>query len=207
MQAYHEAIYLLVSFILGGIPTGYLAGRLIKKIDIREHGSGNMGATNVFRTLGKGPGLAVLAIDIFKGFAAVSLLSILFHVDHQGWKMGAGLAAVLGHNYTPFLRFKGGKGVATSAGIMLGLAPAATGGILVLFILVLLLSRMISVSSLSAATALPMLTWYFNETGMNHSVFYLTLILAVFIWVRHKDNIKRIVAGTENKFSWSKAKE
>ena len=199
-------LYIAACYLAGAIPTGYLAGRLLKGIDIREHGSGNMGATNVFRTLGKGPGLAVLALDMAKGAAAVALFPGLLAVAHEGWILGGAVTAVLGHNYTLFLRFRGGKGVATSAGVMLGLAPAATGTVLALFVVVLVASRMISVSSLTAASALPLLTFVYGETGLNHAVFYLTLLLAVFIWVRHKDNIKRIMSGTENRFEWSKKK-
>ncbi|MES2202216.1 MAG: glycerol-3-phosphate acyltransferase, partial [candidate division FCPU426 bacterium] len=111
------ALYLAACYLLGALPTGYLAGRALRGIDIRKEGSGNMGATNVFRVLGKGPGIAVLLIDVAKGAAAVALLPRLIALPAEGWVLAGGLAAVLGHNYTVFLNFKGGKGVATSAGV------------------------------------------------------------------------------------------
>jgi glycerol-3-phosphate acyltransferase PlsY len=200
--------YLAACFFLGSIPTGYLAGRLLKGIDIRKQGSGNMGATNVFRVLGKGPGAAVLLMDIAKGAAAVALLGPYFSLPGPGWLLLGGLAAVLGHNYTPFLGFKGGKGVATSAGVCLGLAPFATLTIIALFIALFALSRMVSVGSLGAATALPLAMLYYGEAGaprpLPGQVFWLGLVLALFVWLRHIPNIKRIMAGTENKFGKKK---
>ena len=196
------ALYLLAAYLLGAIPTGYLAGKMLRGIDIRKEGSGNMGATNVLRVLGKGPGAVVLLIDICKGAAAVALLPGLFGVAGS-WPLLGALAAVLGHNYTCFLGFKGGKGVATSAGACLGLAPHAMLAVIVIFILVAALGRMVSLASIIAATALPGLVWYYGEQGAAPPApgqfLYLALLLAIFIWARHIPNIKRIMAGTENK--------
>jgi glycerol-3-phosphate acyltransferase PlsY len=197
-----QALYLLACYLLGAIPTGYLMGRA-RGVDIRREGSGNMGATNVLRVLGKGPGALVLVIDIAKGAAAAALLPLYFGVAGPWLLLGA-LAAVLGHNYTCFLGFKGGKGVATSAGVCLGLAPHATLTIIAIFLLFTFATRMVSVGSLAAATALPPLVCYYQEQGAlppaPGQFFYLSLLLAVFIWVRHIPNLRRIVAGTENKF-------
>lgn len=198
-----QSLYLLACYLLGSIPTGYWVGRLFFKKDIRSEGSGNMGATNVLRVLGKGPGAFVLAFDIAKGAAAVALLPRYFEAGGS-WPLLGALAAVLGHNYTCFLNFKGGKGVATSAGVCLGLAPHATLSIIGIFAILTFLSRMVSVGSLGAAAALPVLVWYYHEGGVTPpepgQFFYLALTLAAFVWLRHIPNIKRILAGTENKF-------
>jgi glycerol-3-phosphate acyltransferase PlsY len=156
-----------------------------------------MGATNVFRVLGKGPGAFVLLVDIAKGAAAVAWLPSLFGASPSWCLLGA-VAVVLGHNYTCFLRFKGGKGVATSAGVCLGLAPLATLTVVGIFALAFALSRMVSVGSLLAAAALPPLVWYYHEGGQ--PMLALACLLALFVWLRHIPNIKRILAGTENKF-------
>jgi glycerol-3-phosphate acyltransferase PlsY len=201
-------LYLLAAYLLGAIPTGYLAGKLLRGIDIRKEGSGNMGATNVLRVLGKGPGAFVLIFDICKGAAAVALLPLYFGIGGSWLLLGA-LAAVLGHNYTCFLGFKGGKGVATSAGVCIGLAPHAMLWVVIIFVVVTALSRMVSLGSLTAAAALPLLVCYCGEVGAlppaPGQVFYLALALTLFIWLRHIPNMKRILAGTENKLGKKKA--
>ncbi len=193
---------LVLAYLLGGVPSAYIAGRLMRGIDIRQHGSGNMGATNVFRVLGTKPGCLVLAADIAKGALAAWLLPRLSPLPLSAW--GAclfGLVAVLGHSYTPFLSFKGGKGVATSAGVFLGVAPMAAVGALGLFAAVFALTRMVSAGSLLAALVLPALVIVWGETGgEGHPVLVLALILAVVVWVRHIPNIKRMLAGTESRF-------
>lgn len=185
------------AYLLGAVPFAYLAGRLLKGLDIRQHGSGNVGATNVFRVLGKGPGAAVLALDMAKGWLAAAWLPSLAPLPTAAWPALLGLAAVLGHSYTCFLGFRGGKGVATSAGVLLGLAPWATLGALLVFALVLGLSRMVSAGSLAAALALPPLAW--RQHGLEAPVFWLSLGLAALVWVKHIPNIRRILAGTENR--------
>jgi len=224
------ALQLLLAYLLGSIPFAYIAGRALKGLDLRQHGSGNLGATNVFRVLGMGPGIAVLLLDIAKGAVAVALLPKLGHasrfaalfsdgpVEQAWWPCVLGLAAVLGHTYTAFLGFKGGKGVATSAGVFLGLAPWATLCVLGVFLLAFLLSRMVSLGSLLAAAALPALVAAWGEwrpAAVDRSladlarggwalgarpVFYLALTLALLVWLKHVPNIKRIAAGTESRF-------
>jgi glycerol-3-phosphate acyltransferase PlsY len=230
-------LQLLGAYLLGAIPFAYIAGRLLRGIDIRQHGSGNVGATNVFRVLGKGPGAAVLALDLGKGWLAAAWLPTLgavsssaaffsdSAVDKPWWPCVLGLAAVLGHSFTLFLGFKGGKGVATSAGVFLGLAPHATSWVLLLFILTLLWTRMVSAGSLLGAAALPGLVASFKEwrpaaarvnlsEAWNSSwsvqarpVFWLAVAIAVLVWVKHIPNIKRILAGTENKVGSKKTEE
>lgn len=227
-------LQILAAYLLGAIPFAYIAGRLLKGIDIRQHGSGNVGATNVLRVLGRGPGAAVLLLDLGKGWLAAawiptlgakSAMAAFFSEsvsDKPWWACALGLAAVLGHSYTVFLDFKGGKGVATSAGVFLGLAPHATGVVLLLFAVSLAWTRMVSVGSLLGAAALPALVAGFKEwrpaaARMHVSeawsrswsfearpVFWLAVALATLVWIKHIPNIKRILAGNENKLGGSK---
>ena len=227
-------LQILIAYLLGALPFAYWAGRLLKGLDIRQHGSGNVGATNVFRVLGKGPGIVVLVLDILKGFIAVYWLPKLGApsgasawissgpMSQAWWPCLLGLAAVLGHSYTCFLGFKGGKGVATSAGVFLGLAPLATASAIGIFIVVFALSRMVSAGSLAAALALPPLVAYFKEWSpaaavptlsdqfrgdndpLARPVLWLAVALALVVWIRHIPNIKRILAGTENRFGKKK---
>jgi glycerol-3-phosphate acyltransferase PlsY len=222
-------LQLCLAYLLGAIPFAYLAGRL-KGLDIRQHGSGNVGATNVLRVLGKGPGAAVLALDMAKGALAVSVVPLVaradsFHAflsdgpaEQAWWPCALGLAAVLGHSYTVFLRFKGGKGVATSAGAFLGLAPWATLTVLGVFLAVVLITRMVSAGSLAGAAALPPLVLAFKEWlpasarlslddlarggwgPAARPVLWLACVLALLVWVKHIPNIQRILAGTEIRF-------
>lgn len=222
-------LQLLAAYLLGAIPFAYVAGRRLKGLDIRQHGSGNVGATNVFRVLGRGPGAAVLALDMAKGWLAAAWLPTLgagsaanaffsgSPSDKPWWPCVLGLAAVLGHSYTAFLGFKGGKGVATSAGVFLGLAPWSTLTVLGLFGLTLAATRMVSAGSLLGALALPGAVAWFREwrpaaapahmiesmgaawSPQVRPVFWLALGLAVLVWVRHIPNLKRIWAGTENR--------
>ena len=193
----------VTAYLLGSIPTGYLAGRA-KGIDIRAVGSGNIGAANVFRILGKPAGIIVLVADGLKGFAACSWLADfvvqLFAVapdQIENFRIVAGIAAVLGHNYTCWLKFKGGKGIATSAGVFFALAPLATGIALGTWILVFALGRYVSVASLAAAVALPAAVWLTPNSLILRIVTTALGLLAIF---KHKGNIRRLLNGTERRF-------
>jgi glycerol-3-phosphate acyltransferase PlsY len=206
------ALALLASYLLGAIPTGYLAGRLLKGVDIRTLGSGNVGATNVLRNLGAKAGAAVLAIDMAKGLLAVILVPRLLGLAPNHWDtLACGLVAVLGHDYTCFVGFKGGKGVATSAGLLLGLEPVATVLALLVFILAILASRMVSLGSLLAGLALPFFIFLFptsgGEIGTHHLALYLAIFLVALLWIKHIPNIKRILAGTENRLGAQKQED
>ena len=190
----------LGAFLLGSIPTGYLVARA-KGVDIRRHGSGNIGATNVFRTLGKPLGILVFFIDALKGFSAVWL------ANHFGqacpWTgIVAAVAAIAGHNYTPWLGFKGGKGIATSAGVLLALMPWAVLIIAVVWFTVFRISRYVSLASICAAAALPVSVgalWYAGCGGNGPLLGFALVISALAIW-RHRSNIERLRAGTESRF-------
>ncbi len=212
--AARPALQVLAAYLLGGVPFAYLAGRLLRGLDLRRHGSGNLGATNVFRVLGPGPGAAVLLADTSKGLAAVLLVPRLIPAPApEAWPCALGLAAVLGHSFTPFLGFKGGKGVATSLGVFLGLAPWAILCSVALFGLAFGLTRMVSAGSLAAAAGLPLFLVSFGEvrpwgaappaagTGWiaGRPVLALGMGLAALVWLRHVPNIRRILAGTENR--------
>src|SRR5258706_4072210 len=153
----------VVAYLLGSIPTGFLVAKA-RGIDIRAVGSGNIGATNVFRALGKPAGITVLLVDAIKGCVACRFVAFGRSAHSEAHQMIAGLFAILGHNYTCWLRFKGGKGVATSAGVLLALAPAGFVVALATFLIVLALSRYVSLSSICAAVVLPIGVWLAGGT-------------------------------------------
>ncbi len=190
---------LALSYLLGALPTGYLAGRL-KGLDIRKLGSGNMGATNVMRILGVPAGVLVMLIDAAKGFLAVAWLPGLTPYPEFDWlRVGCGLAAVLGHTFTLFLKFKGGKGVATTAGIFLALAPMAAVVTLLIFACTVAMTKTVSAGSILGALLLPPLVWILGEAGQGYSILLIAVVLAILIVARHGANIQRLKNGTENK--------
>lgn len=198
----------LGAYLLGSIPTGYLVAKA-KGIDIRSVGSGNIGATNAMRVLGKPAGIFVLLMDALKGFAAVALLADglpqllqLSIPNVQANHLLAGICAVLGHNYTCWLKFKGGKGIATTAGVFLALAPWALLVALVVFILAVLLTKYVSVGSIAAAIALPVTVWVMSP--QNVLLGSMTTALGVLAIYKHKGNIQRLRAGTENRLGTKK---
>jgi glycerol-3-phosphate acyltransferase PlsY len=203
---------MVISYFIGSIPTSILAGKLLRGIDIRQHGSGNAGATNVFRVLGWKPGIFVMAFDIFKGFAAAYWIARLFSgnqpVEFELIQLLAGFSAVAGHVWTIFAGFRGGKGVGTAAGMLLALQPSALLICLLVFTLVFLLSRIVSLSSMSAALAFPVTLTIFKYT-LNRpvalSLYVFSFFAAVFILYTHRTNIKRLLQGKENKFGRKKA--
>ena len=194
----HYLLVIPIAYLLGSIPSGYLAGRWLAGIDIREHGSGSTGATNVLRHVGKTPALIVFLVDVFKGSAAVLVAKQLLGGDAHGWLVAAGLLALAGHIWPIWLKGKGGKAVATGLGMLLGLLPAVGLASLGIFLLVLSFSRIVSLSSVVAALALPALIWI---AGYSQTTAYMGLgVLAALLVVwRHRGNIKRLLAGTEPK--------
>ena len=192
----------VAAYLLGSIPTGYLVAKA-RGIDIRSVGSGNIGATNAFRVLGKPAGTFVLLIDALKGYAAaawlVALLAPLLDVatvDLNWLRITAGICAVLGHNYTCWLKFKGGKGIATTAGVYLALAPIAVSVALMAWLIVALITRYVSAASIAAAIALPTAVWLTQDSMLLGVVTTALGALAIF---KHRNNIQRLMNGTENK--------
>jgi len=203
----------IISYLLGSIPTAYLAGKAIKGVDIRKFGSGNVGATNALRVLGPGAGITVLIIDILKGLLSVVFVSDLVLsktvlLDAGFIRVLDGFCCILGHNWTVFLKFKGGKGVATTIGVLLGLALRLAGlkvifGLVILtWLAAFLISRIVSAASILAAITIPIYMLIFKSSG------YLVAsgtVISVFIIVRHASNIKRILLGKEPRFHFKKS--
>jgi acyl phosphate:glycerol-3-phosphate acyltransferase len=189
-----EVALIVLAYLLGSVPTGYIIGSFAG-VDVRRAGSGNVGATNVARVLGKQRGALTLAIDVGKGWLAV-FLALQVGVSLL-WVVLAGTAVFLGHLYPIFLRFDGGKGVATALGVFLALAPQAVLVLLVIFAAVIGASRIVSLGSLSAALAAPMVFWLFDFPAM---VVAMVGFIAVMTAWRHRSNIQRLFAGTEPSF-------
>ncbi len=195
-------VVLLLAYLLGSLPTGYLAGRLLKGIDIRKVGSGSTGATNVLRTLGKGPGATVLLIDVLKGVAAIALAqfasSQILTAPWDGTILIAlaGLVAVLGHSKSVWLGFTGGKSVATSLGVLFAMNLTVALGAIAAFALVVTITRIVSISSMAGAIAVAFLMIFLRQP-IAYQLFGIAGGLYV-IW-RHRSNIERLLAGTEPK--------
>lgn len=192
-----------LGFLAGSVPTGFLMGKA-RGIDIRKVGSGNIGATNVLRILGKKAGGTVLALDAFKGWVAAWFGPFLLRscagaagTDWEWVSLVAGVAAILGHNYTPWLRFKGGKGIATTAGVLLALMPAALGICLAVWLGTFLVSRYVSLASIAAAVALPVGVLLI---GAKSRLVILATVLGLLAIYKHRANIKRLRDGTEHRF-------
>jgi acyl phosphate:glycerol-3-phosphate acyltransferase len=193
-----------VSYLLGSIPFGYLLVRIFKGEDVRASGSGNIGATNVART---SPvlGVATLLLDAAKGLAAVLVARVLFTGPHQQLIMTtAAFFAVLGHLFPVWLKFRGGKGVATSLGAFILLTPQAILCMVVLFLLVAVAFRYVSLGSVAVAAAFPLLAWAFHEYADSRQLILIALVSALVIW-RHRQNIGRIAGGTESKLGGKSA--
>jgi acyl phosphate:glycerol-3-phosphate acyltransferase len=203
----YAAIVAIVAYLFGSIPTGYWAGLLLKGIDIREHGSKSTGATNVLRTLGKGPAIVVLLVDVLKGVAAVvfarwfyTLPAIVAAAPDSSptwvpWMITlAALMAILGHSRSIWIRFTGGKSAATGLGVLLAMSWQVGVGILVVFALMLAVFRIVSLGSIAAAVAAVVLMWAFQQPLAYQLV---AIVGGLFVIWRHQANIQRLLAGTE----------
>ncbi|NTV20679.1 MAG: glycerol-3-phosphate acyltransferase [Chlorobium limicola] len=226
---------LAVSYLIGSIPTGIMAGKMLKGIDIRKYGSGNAGGTNAFRVLGWKTGLTVTLIDIIKGVvAAVSVVAFFRHhpidvfpdINEVALRLLAGMSAVVGHVFTVFAGFKGGKGVSTAAGMLIGIAPVSMLMVIGIFLLTIYLSRYVSVASMLAAVAFPLiiairkyifelgsgLDYYIKLFGeqlsfhdsLDYHLMIFGLIVALGILYTHRANIRRLLSGTENRVTFGK---
>lgn len=192
-------IFFIIAYLLGSIPSALIVGKVSQNIDIREHGSGNLGATNAFRVLGTKAGIIVTLSDILKGtLATIIPLLASFYFNIEVSSLLVGLFAVLGHTYPIFARFKGGKAAATSAGVILGVSPLMFLIIVLLFITILYFSKYVSLSSMLTGIIASVISYFVSDRFL----FFVILALTIFIFIRHKDNIKRIINRTEPKITW-----
>jgi len=202
IQLLNIVLSLVVGYLIGSLPTAYLMGRFCKGIDIRRHGSGNVGATNALRVLGKIPGSIVLLADVFKGAVAVTIVGDLFGLEHAGYRVLLAVVVVAGHNWTIFLNFKGGKGIAASLGVLIGLTikiPSLCPILLIsvlTWLIIFFMSGFVSLASMVSAVLLPFLMAGFNQPL---EMVVLGIIFCVFVILRHRLNIKRLLCGKESR--------
>ena len=192
------ALWLVASYLLGAIPTSHLVSRVFARIDLREHGSGNLGATNLYRVLGWKYAIPVALFDIAKGAIPV----LVFAPQVSDWELFAvacGVAAILGHVFSVFVGFKGGKGVATAAGVMLGLTPLALGVAAVVWALIVLLTGYVSLGSIAAAAVLPFAV-YLLEKPTAPELLWIVGLVGASVILLHRRNIQRLLKGTESRF-------
>jgi glycerol-3-phosphate acyltransferase PlsY len=192
------ALWLLASYLLGAVPTSYLVSRAFAKIDLRQHGSGNLGATNLYRVLGWKYAVPVALFDIAKGAGPVLIFAQQASASEL-FALACGIASILGHVFSVFVRFKGGKGVATAAGVMLGLTPLALGIAAAVWGLVLLLTGYVSLSSIAAAAVLPVAVYLLENAG-RPAVLWVAIFVALAVILLHRRNIERLFKGTESRF-------
>ncbi|MGA2774669.1 MAG: glycerol-3-phosphate 1-O-acyltransferase PlsY [Candidatus Omnitrophota bacterium] len=204
---------IIVSYLIGSIPTAYIFGRLLKGIDIRKYGSGNVGATNALRILGRAVGITVLILDIFKGFFTVVFIGNLISgkgipfISEETLRLILGISCICGHNWTIFLNFHGGKGIATSLGVLIGLAfkigalKIVLGLLILIWLVVFFLLGIVSIASVFTAIALPVFVILFAQTPV---LIFASLLLCIFVIVRHKSNLKRFFKGEEPRLSFKK---
>lgn len=194
---------LLASYLLGAIPTSFLAGKLFRGIDLRQHGSGNLGATNLYRTLGARFAVPVGLFDIAKGAVPVMVIAPMVSTSKY-FAILCGIMAVLGHVFSVFVRFRGGKGVATASGVMLGLTPWAVVVALVVWLVVVRASGYVSLGSMVGAIVLPIAAWLLHS--QQRDIIWIQVVVALAIIWLHRANIRRLVAGTENRFGRRRTK-
>lgn len=202
-----------LSYLLGSFPTSIIFGKLFRGIDIRDYGSGNAGGTNAFRVMGWKIGISVMIIDLAKGLIATVLISQI-RIDAISLapvylQIIAGFSAVIGHIWTIFAGFHGGKGVGTAAGMLIGLYPVAFVVIFIIFLIVLFTTRYVSVSSMTAAVSLPVVLLILDQLGRPYKtpLMVLSIIIAILIIFTHRSNIGRLMAGTENRVNFRKKKK
>ena len=192
---------LLISYLIGSFPTGYLMGKIVYGVNLFEHGSKNVGATNALRVLGKKAGTCVLIVDASKGALPVLVVNYVLTLDYQ-WSLAVGIFAIFGHTFSPFIKFKGGKGVATSAGTFLALVPLAFGVSFTTFVGIVILTKFVSLGSILAAIILPIACAFLYPA--KPALWQACTVLAIFITFKHRSNIRRLLRGEENRFNWGK---
>jgi glycerol-3-phosphate acyltransferase PlsY len=190
-------LLLVASYLLGAIPSSYVGARVARGIDLREFGSGNLGATNAFRVLGWKVALPVLVFDVFKGWFPTFAFPAWDGAGAPGWAFAYGCAAIVGHVFSPYVAFKGGKGVATSAGMLLALAPLGLLAGSVVWLALVWATRIVSLSSLVAAAVVPIVVAFVHGIG---PVFWVCVAVAAFVAFAHRSNLKRLARGEEPRF-------
>ncbi len=200
-------LIVLLSYLAGSIPTSIIVGKLLKGIDIRDYGSKNAGATNTLRVLGWKPALVVMVVDVGKGIFATLVIAKLridpVNLDSSLVQIMAGLAAICGHIWTVFAGFRGGKGVATAGGMLIALYPWAALICAGIFFLTVLITRYVSVGSMTASASFPLvlvLLHYIFDIPISYPLFFLSLLIGALIIYTHRSNIRRLLNGTENRF-------
>ncbi len=203
-------ILFISAYLIGSVPTAIIVGKALKGIDIRDFGSGNAGGTNVFRVLGWKPGLFVMLFDVFKGFLATYWLPQWLPgapLELSTAQLLSGCAAISGHIWTIFAGFRGGKGVGTAAGMLLALFPLALVMCLGIFLVVLIITRIVSISSITAALSFPVILTLFRHLlhiDVPVPLYLFSFVAAALIVFTHRSNIRRLMAGTENRISGKK---
>ncbi len=195
-------LFLALSYLLGATPTSYWVGKGFRGIDLRQHGSGNLGATNAFRILGWRWAVPVILVDVAKGFVPVWLFPDLCGASFA-WTLAFGAAAIFGHMFSLWVGFRGGKGVGTSAGVFLALAPWAVLGTFAVWLVVVFATRYVSVASLAAAVTLPLFVLLTPHAGGRALLWFTVGLALVVVWA-HRSNIGRLLHGRENRFGRSK---
>ncbi|WP_408955937.1 glycerol-3-phosphate 1-O-acyltransferase PlsY [Natroniella sp. ANB-PHB2] len=192
-----------ISYLLGSIPFGLLVAKSVKGVDIRNYGSGNIGATNAYRVMGLGMGVLVALLDIGKGFLGITVARGFFP-EEPFLILLVGVMAIVGHNWSLFLKFTGGRGVATSVGVLISLAPGAILVVFIVWALIVAITKYVSLGSIIGAGLIPIMIFLFN----NPTVYVIFgLLICIFVIYGHKPNIKRLLSGTENKITQSKVKK
>lgn len=189
-------LFTLLAYTMGSFPTSYLVGRL-RGIDLRQHGSGNLGGTNAYRVMGASAGIPVVLVDVLKGFFPAYFFPLWDGSTTGNLALVYGLAAIAGHVWSVFVRFRGGKGVATGAGVLIALAPMSALISLLVWVGIVAITRYVSAASIAAATLVPLTAWLTDEPGATVAF---CAAIALFVWWTHRTNLRRLARGEENRF-------
>ena len=207
MLTQENIIFLILAYLIGSFPSAVWLGKTFYNKDVREYGSGNAGATNTFRVLGKKAGIPVLLMDVFKGWFAVYLASFSVADNIVESQLAFGIAAVIGHLFPIYTGFRGGKGIATLLGFMIGVEPIAAGICALIFLISFLISKYVSLSSIFASIVFPLvIVFSYGYDNVNSSLFLFSIFVPILALITHQKNIERLIRGEENKSKFGKNK-